>query len=556
MNNVSFKKRAKPTLTHKLHDLTHAPSIQPKARQVNLGQGKRNVWIGTAASSELRATYAPLFTNLIQATPSIEAERAVVVTKLRKQLITECGETSPPSLAFERWLLDSLLSEEMKEMKEVKDNNATITATVTSTVNDDTSSGDPLFGPLCRRTDLITSSLVSDLIRATISSKQALQIAQNLQTRAQNMMSTCSISSSSSSSSSSVVVVYHRHTLDITFGKKSKRLLKLNHEHYRKLKSLWNLTRNGNNNNNQTSSSSSNNNNNNNEMDSATELIFHDHLFIMLSRYFAMQGHGFQAACPENVFHILNQFLNVSFECFASPLNCYYGAYCSAFPDVDASFGSSGSFWKWEPPVEGGSFQANPPFVAIIMEKMAEKIIALLNQEEENLQNDKTTRPLSFVVIVPGWLEDEGYALMTSSKHKRAHWVIAQEDHGFCDGAQHQRRDRYRSSPYDTAVFILQNKKGALKFPIQTEEVDVEMLIRQAFATGVPSDSAVARRKRDGRGFADEDGGGGVYKGKKRKKTGEGVQQRRKIEHQTKNKSNKNRKRKKRRKKKKEMNTE
>ena len=37
---------------------------------------------------------------------------------------------------------------------------------------------------------------------------------------------------------------------------------------------------------------------------------------------------------------------------------------------------------------------------------MAEKIIALLNQEEENLQNDKTTRPLSFVVIVPGWLEE------------------------------------------------------------------------------------------------------------------------------------------------------
>ena len=149
---------------------------------------------------------------------------------------------------------------------------------------------------------------------------------------------------------------------------------------------------------------------------------------------------------------------------------------------------------------------------------------------------------------------------MAASHSKRAHWVVAKEEHGFCDGAQHQRRDRFRSSPYDTAVFVLQNDAGALKWPVATEEnsvlekgaggvggetaknASIEDQLRRAFATGVPTASAVARRKRDGRGFADEDGGGGVYKGKKKQKTGEGVVQRKKAEHKNSKKKKKNKK--------------
>lgn len=47
-------------------------------------------------------------------------------------------------------------------------------------------------------------------------------------------------------------------------------------------------------------------------------------------------------------------------RCFASPLNQHYGAFCSAFPDVDAVFGSSGSFFHFFP--SEGSFECNPPF--------------------------------------------------------------------------------------------------------------------------------------------------------------------------------------------------
>ncbi len=57
-------------------------------------------------------------------------------------------------------------------------------------------------------------------------------------------------------------------------------------------------------------------------------------------------------------------------------------------------------------------------------------------------------------------------------------------DHGFCDGAQHQRQDRFRESPFDTAIFILQNKAAAKMWPA-SESIRMELL--KAMAQGKPS---------------------------------------------------------------------
>ena len=67
-------------------------------------------------------------------------------------------------------------------------------------------------------------------------------------------------------------------------------------------------------------------------------------------------------------------------------------------------------------------------------------------------------------------------------------------------------RDRFRESPYDTSVFLLQNEAGHAKW---APPPDIELQLRQAFATGVPTQAAIDRRMKDGRGFADQDGGGG-----------------------------------------------
>ena len=84
--------------------------------------------------------------------------------------------------------------------------------------------------------------------------------------------------------------------------------------------------------------------------------------------------------------------LGAEMECFASPLNCRYGSFCSAFPDVDAPFGSLGSFFGFEP--LRGSFALNPPFVPELIAALAQHCGRLLKQAEE------TEEALSFVIIV------------------------------------------------------------------------------------------------------------------------------------------------------------
>ena len=37
---------------------------------------------------------------------------------------------------------------------------------------------------------------------------------------------------------------------------------------------------------------------------------------------------------------------------------------------------------------------------------------------------------------------------------------MAATDHGYCDGAAHQRKNTYRTSVYDTGVFVLQSKRA------------------------------------------------------------------------------------------------
>ncbi len=555
---ASFKQRSKPTLVSKLHVTTKASATglgDRLARKPNraLGQGKRAVWIGVEEARQLRARLpAPVAAAAPGATlgrkrarPATEASRADTLARLRKSLVARCGETSPPALAFERWLLDSLLQEALAGERGGRDGAA---------------AADPLFGPLCRARDLGSSTLVSDLVRASMPRGAALDVAQALQRQAQTAMEAIASADAAliaqasetttpghselqhpqrmrkrgpqpeANPSGVVSVIKHRHTLDVRLHRRSKRLLKLNHEHYAKLRALWRLAR----------PKDRNDDDDDDDDDDleeeAEETAFHADLFVLLSRYFALQGHGFQAACPEAVFLSLRRTMGCVHECFASPLNCFYGSYCSAFPDTDGAFGSAGSFWEWRPPAAGGSFQANPPFVANLMLAMVDRIEGFLRRDGESLSSSSSsssstssssTSPLSFVVVVPGWLEDEAFQKMLESPHLRAQWIVSKADHGFCDGAQHQRRDRFRASPYDTAVFVLQNDAGHAQWP---PGAAVEQDLRLAFATGVPTAAAVERRKRDGRGFADADGGGGVYKGKKRQKTGRGVVQRRREE--------------------------
>jgi hypothetical protein len=206
-------------------------------------------------------------------------------------------------------------------------------------------------------------------------------------------------------------------------------------------------------------------------------------------------------------------------ECFASPLNSRYALHCSAFLDTDACFGSLGSFLNFYP--ISGSFEANPPFEPVVMLAMVQHMELLFSKAEGSL---------SFIVVVPGWKECEAFQLLTASAFTQKAVPIAQADHGFCDGASHQRRDRYRISPYDTFFFFLQNKKAAEKWPVTDTAISE---LKAAMANGVPSPSMQARHDKAGRGT--DDVARGVYKGKKSKATGDGVMKRKREEIRTKN---------------------
>ena len=80
-------------------------------------------------------------------------------------------------------------------------------------------------------------------------------------------------------------------------------------------------------------------------------------------------------------------------EGFASPLNCFFPYYCGAFVDVDAAFGSLGTFFGTE--FVEGCIEINPPFVEEVMAAMADHI------ERQLVVAEGSKKPLCFIVVVP-----------------------------------------------------------------------------------------------------------------------------------------------------------
>ena len=222
--------------------------------------------------------------------------------------------------------------------------------------------------------------------------------------------------------------------------------------------------------------------------ESSPRTALHARLFTLLLRYKSLGGHGFQAAIGAPVWQLLTSTMGVGVECFASPLNAFLPTFGSAFADVDAAFGSRGSFFKMRP--LSGSYACNPPFVHGVMDAAAGHILELMAAAAAAPGGPA----LSFVVILPGWQEGASYKTLTASPFLRAKILIAAADHGFCDGASHQRQDPYRHSPFDTAVLILQTDKASRKWPAATGTF--ESALRRAFGACVPSETAVARQVR------------------------------------------------------------
>ena len=195
-------------------------------------------------------------------------------------------------------------------------------------------------------------------------------------------------------------------------------------------------------------------------------------VFRLLARYSTFQGAhyragGFQAAIHGGCFDVLLSEFGCMLECFASPMNCRYEHFCSAHIATDASFGSIGSFFHFRP--TSGSFEANPPFDDATIQKMVAHMEMLLGSTE---------KPLNFAIIIPYLPDQEGWNLVYNSAYKRAHLKVLQSEHGYYEGSQHDRINRFRIAPFDTSVIFLQNEAGRSKWPATKAKL---RLLREAF---------------------------------------------------------------------------
>ena len=201
------------------------------------------------------------------------------------------------------------------------------------------------------------------------------------------------------------------------------------------------------------------------------------HIFNLLNRYQTLYAPGYHAAIPEKVFSLLRETLKVNHEVFASPFNNTMSSYTSAYPDVDKYFGSKGNFFEVcsELLKDGGSFEANPPF-------LEEHMAALAIIIEENLKREV---PFSFVVIVPAWKDTLSYNIFMKSEYNllpNGYIALERLYHYYRNGSQSFNvKDTLRKSNSNSLIFILQNKLGNLEYPVTD---DLVVKLKRAFYDG------------------------------------------------------------------------
>lgn len=182
-------------------------------------------------------------------------------------------------------------------------------------------------------------------------------------------------------------------------------------------------------------------------------------VFCLLARYEAYTGNasGLQGAVPHHVFDALERACGVTAECFASPLNAHFPAFCSAFPDTDAPFGSVGSFFAWRP--RRGVYEANPPFVNGVMLAMARHLGELLDAAAAGRE------PLAFYVIVPAWRDAYFHQLLAASRHTRARRELLRKEHEYIDGLQHRAGRTTWGANVDSTLFLLATDAAVAALP-------------------------------------------------------------------------------------------
>lgn len=197
--------------------------------------------------------------------------------------------------------------------------------------------------------------------------------------------------------------------------------------------------------------------------------LFTTRVWCLLRRYNSFMGNVPVNASGENtcfsslplpVYDCLRKQFEVTFEAFASPLDCFFKQYCSPFPDTDSYFGSRGSFFTFHP--ISGSFSVHPPIQEDLMDATIEHIERCLHNTQD---------PLSFIIFLPDWKNPIPKAVnrIDSSRFKRKHISLEPLEHEFKLAYLHmldtsKLESTCVRSSRQTLIAFLQNDAGFIRW--------------------------------------------------------------------------------------------
>lgn len=152
-------------------------------------------------------------------------------------------------------------------------------------------------------------------------------------------------------------------------------------------------------------------------------------LFEMGFNYYILDGSSLQWCVPPKAFHILEKYLQINAELFASPINFYSHNYYSLFY-VDKFFGAIDNFFNIKTmSLSEGTFEVNPPFIEQVFIESSKIILSALNYAQER------SRDVLFIYIMPDWLDCVGYQMLKNSGHLIDEIVLKKKDHFYYQGS-------------------------------------------------------------------------------------------------------------------------
>ena len=436
--------------------------------------------------------------------PDVEHARLAAATTLRRRLARLCAASArvaPPVGAFEEWLLRGL---------------SDVAAAGGGSGGDPllpTGAPDPLLAAALERAG--APAAAAREVAAALA-KEARAAAKALAKRARappapgpDGRADDDAAGAAARFGGRVTIARHRHSVDVAFrpsgAPPAKRLHKLSHAALDKLRALYAAT-----------AARRRARGDGAGDDEHDEERFAACVYCAVARYAALGGHGHQAALGPAAFRAARETLGAELELFASPFNCRWAPFCSAFArrgaglggDVDAPFGGAGGGVRAlgalarAPPAGGVSVEANPPFEPAVIAALVAAAAALVAAA------DAAGTRACVALVLPAWDDDAGVSRARALPCVARELRVCAREHGFRDGAQHARGGagagaaERRAASYDTVVLVLMSRAARAAAPFgaggdAAEAFDARW--RDALARELPSEKEVAFCAKRGR---------------------------------------------------------